>query len=78
MTTFEQLRDILAQTLKIPPARITDTSKKADFPSWDSLGHVNLMMALEQTFGVFLEVEDFPKLVSVPDMLQYLKAQGIE
>jgi acyl carrier protein len=36
------------------------------------------MMALEQTFGVFLEVEDFPKLVSVPAMLQYLKAQGIE
>jgi acyl carrier protein len=36
------------------------------------------MMALEQTFGVMLEVEDFPRLNSVPAILQYLAQQGIE
>jgi acyl carrier protein len=36
------------------------------------------MMALEQTFGIYLDVEDFAKLVSVPTILQYLKDQGIE
>lgn len=77
MATYEQLRSIIASTLKVPPARITETTKNEDISAWDSLGHVNLMMALEQTFGVYLDVEDFPKLTSVPAILQYLENQGI-
>ena len=34
------------------------------------------MMALEQTFDVQLEVEDFPRLTSVPAILDYLKHAG--
>jgi acyl carrier protein len=79
MSLFEQLRDVVASTLKVPASRITEATKNEDLAaSWDSLGHVNLMMALEQTFGVFLDVEDFPKLTSVPAILQYLTDHGIE
>lgn len=79
MSIFEQLQSVIAATLKISPASITETSTKDDFSgSWDSLGHVNLMMSLEQTFGIYLDVEDFAKLDSVPVILQYLKDQGIE
>lgn len=79
MSIFEQLQGVIASTLKIPPAKITPTTRSDELSaSWDSLGHVNLMMALEQTFGVFLDVEDFPRLVSVPAILQYLKDHGIE
>ena len=38
---------------------------------------VNLMMALEQTFDIFLDVEDFQKLTSVSAIIEYLKDQGI-
>jgi hypothetical protein len=34
------------------------------------------MMSLEQTLDLFLEVEDFPKLTSVPAILEYLREQG--
>jgi len=68
----------MSATLKIPADTITDTTKDKDVAAWDSLGHVNLMMTLEQTFGVFLEVEDFAKLNSVPAILGYLRGQGIE
>ena len=78
MAVFEQLRDVIATTLKVPPARITERTKDEELAAWDSLGQVNLMMALEQTFGVTLEVEDFPRLNSVPAILQYLAQQGIE
>ncbi len=78
MGTFEQLRSIIGATLKVSPSRITETTKKEDIATWDSLGHVNLMMALEQTFDVFLDVEDFPRMISVPAILQYLRDQGIE
>jgi acyl carrier protein len=78
MSTFEQLQQAIAATLKVSPGKITEKTRDEDIAAWDSLGHVNLMMALEQTFGVMLEVEDFPRLNSVPAILEYLKTHGIE
>ncbi len=77
MSIFEQLRATIAQTLDIPPDSISETSAAADVAGWDSLGHVNLMMALEQTFDIQLEVDDFPKLTSVPAIVEHLKRAGV-
>jgi acyl carrier protein len=77
MTTFEKLQLAIADTLKVPAARITEETRDEDLPAWDSLGHVNLMMTLEQTFDVALEVEDFPRLTSVRAILEYLKQHGL-
>lgn len=76
MTLLDKLRAMLAATLKVSPDRITDTLRDEDLPAWDSLGHVNLMMALEQTFDLYIEVEDFEQLKSVPAILEYLGRQG--
>jgi acyl carrier protein len=78
MNTFKKLQDAIATTLQVPANTITETTKDEDVAAWDSLGHVNLMMTLEQTFDIFLDVEDFAKLNSVPAIIEYLKGQGIE
>ena len=77
MNIFEQLQEAIATTLNVPASSITETSKDEDIVAWDSLGHVNLMMTLEQTFDLMLDVEDFPKLNSVPAILAYLKDHEI-
>jgi acyl carrier protein len=77
MTTQEKLRDMIAVTLKAPPDRVTADATSERIPGWDSLGHVNLMIAFEQTFDLVLDVEDFPKLNSVPAMLKFLEEKGI-
>ena len=77
MSIFEQLQEAIATTLNVPASSITETSKDEDIVAWDSLGHVNLMMTLEQTFDLMLDVEDFPKLNSVPAILAYLKDHEI-
>ncbi len=76
MDLFEKIQDIISATLKVSPDKITRETSDKDFSSWDSLAHVNLMMSLEQTFDLFLEVEDFAKLTSVPAILEYLREQG--
>jgi acyl carrier protein len=76
MSLFQRLQEVMATTLKVPPAKITETTINEDLVAWDSLGHVNLMVALEQTFDIFLDVEDFPLLISVPAILQYLRDHG--
>ena len=77
MSIFEKLRETIATTLKVSRDRITETTSNENLAAWDSLGQVNLMMALEQTFDIFLEVEDFQKLTSVSAIMKYLKDQGI-
>jgi acyl carrier protein len=77
MSTFEQLRSVIADTLNIPADSIGETSTAEDIGAWDSLGHVNLMIALEQTFDIQLDVEVFPTLISVPAILDHLREQGV-
>ena len=77
MSVFPQLQDALAATLRVPTKDITETTRDEDLAAWDSLGHVNVMMTLEQTFDIELDVEDFPRLNSVPAIIEYLKGQGI-
>ena len=77
MTTFEQLQSLIATTLKVPAKKISETTVNEDIAAWDSLGQVNLMMALEQTFGVFLEPEELSSLASVPAIMQYLREHGV-
>jgi acyl carrier protein len=76
MDLFKKIQYVLATTLKVSPDKITKETSDKDLAAWDSLAHVNLMMSLEQTFDLFLEVEDFPKLTSVPAILEYLREQG--
>jgi acyl carrier protein len=77
MSLFDKLQATLATTLKVPPASVTATTRDEDLPSWDSLGQVNLIMALEQTFDIYIEVEDFATLNSVPAILAYLQQNNV-
>ena len=77
MTLFERLREAVAATLNVPEDSITPESANEDLAAWDSLGQVNLMMTLEQTFDLTLDVEDFSKLTSIPAILEYLKGHGV-
>ena len=77
MTLFDKLQATISSTLKVAPAKITPATTSEDLPSWDSLGQVNLIMALEQTFDIYIEVEDFANLNSVPAILDHLGKNGV-
>ena len=77
MSTFNQIQETIAATLIIAPSLIREDTKATDVTAWDSLGHVNIMMSLEQTFDVFLEVEDFAQLKFVPAIVDYLRDQRV-
>lgn len=76
MNLFEKLQDIMASTLELAPAAITPESTMDDIEEWDSLGHVHIMVALEQAFDLYMEVDDFAELNSVPAILAFLEAEN--
>lgn len=78
MSLFNRLQTVIGSTLKVPLEQILPSTTHEDIPGqWDSMGQVNLIMALEETFGVYIEPEDFERLKSVPAILDYLGAQGV-
>lgn len=77
MSLFDKLQATMSATLKVPPAKITPATRDEDLPTWDSLGQVNLIMALEQTFDIYIEVEEFSDLTSVPAILEFLGQKGL-
>ena len=68
----------MAASLGVTPDLILENTRQKDLPKWDSLAHINLMVALESNFDVSLVVEDSATLTSVPAILDYLRSRGIE
>ena len=77
MSIFERLQEIMATTLELPSVAIKESSTKDEIEEWDSLGHVHIMVALEQAFDLYMDVEDFAELDSVPGILRYLAAENV-
>ncbi len=77
MSVFEKLREIMATALEIPAVAIREDSTKDEIEEWDSLGHVHIMVALEQAFDLYMDVDDFAELDSVQAILKYLESENV-
>ena len=53
-----------------------DTGPRTE-PKWDSLHHVTLMVAIEETFGVQLSPDEIVSLLTVRDIAGALREKGI-
>ncbi len=66
MFTEEKLKSVIAGVLSVPEKSITEESSKDNVPGWDSLKHMNLILALEEKFGVTIPDEEAANLTSYP------------
>ena len=75
---LEKIRTIIADQLSVEESSIQpETSLTKDLEA-DSLDFVELIMALEDTFDVKIEEDDASHISAVQDIIDYLKAQGVE
>lgn len=68
-----KLKSIVIDVLKISQAAYTDDLTAGDIPEWDSIGHVNLLMAVEREFGIAFDVTDAIDIESVADLQDMVK-----
>jgi acyl carrier protein len=74
----DRLYGTIAGVLDVPPGSLSDESSPDTIPSWDSLNHLNLVMALESEFGVSLSVDDTLEMVDVRLIRAILNKYGVE
>ena len=70
---FENVRNTLAQQFEVDPASITMETNLIDDLGADSLDVVELIMSLEDTFGVSITDEDAAQLYTVQRIVEYLE-----
>ena len=70
---LEKMIPIIAEQLNVNEA---ESNFKDDLGA-DSLDLFELVMALEEEFGVEIPSEDLPSIVTVNDVVEYLKGKGV-
>lgn len=62
---FERVRTMMADNFSVPLDQMTAESSPDTIETWDSIQHLNLVMALEEEFGVQFDPEEIEQLLSV-------------
>lgn len=62
---------------QFPQASINAQSALGSFPEWDSLGHFNLLLLVEQHYAVRFEPHELAELKSLADIQQALLRKGL-
>ncbi len=75
---FEKVKSVIEEKLNAEGVEITEATSFKDDLNADSLDLFELVMALEDEFETEIPSEDLEKLVTVGDVLDYLKSKGIE
>ncbi|HLG98175.1 MAG TPA: acyl carrier protein [Bryobacteraceae bacterium] len=68
---------IMADLFQIPVSEIRPESSPDCIEAWDSLQHLNLVLALEQEFTIQFTPEEIEQLLSV-DLIAALVAEKLE
>ena len=75
---LEKMKEIIAEQLSVDPDTITEASSFKDDLEADSLDLFELVMALEDEYSVEIPAEDLQNLLTVGDVMNYLKEKGVE
>lgn len=71
-----RLKKIIAERLGVEEEKIVPSASFADDLKADSLDLVELIMALEEEFGVDIPDDEAEKILTVADALNYVDAHG--
>lgn len=71
-----QLERVFHEVFDDDSLRIGDDTAREEFPNWDSLGHIRLISALEESFGVSFSIEEIEGMTSVGRILERILAKS--
>ncbi|RKX93111.1 MAG: acyl carrier protein [Spirochaetes bacterium] len=74
MDTFEKVKEIIVERLSVDEKDVTEDASFIDDLGADSLDTVELVMALEEEFGIEIPDEDAEKIVTVGDAVKYIES----
>ncbi len=76
--TEDKLYRVLSQVLGVPADQLSDESSPDTLPNWDSMTHLNMIVALEAEFAISLSPEQAMEMLSVKLIRMILQEAGVK
>jgi acyl carrier protein len=73
-----KIEALMADLFNLKNEDITDSLAMANTDGWDSLKHMELIVSIEQTFGIELAFEEIVAMQTLKDIKKILKEKGID
>lgn len=73
--SIEPVDTLIARVLRIPEELVSDALEYRSIAQWDSLTHVNLMLAIEETYGLPIDSDLIVTLSSVAAIRAHVQQQ---
>ena len=71
---LERIKELVAENLGVDEADITETSSFKEDLGADSLDLFEMVMALEEEYGIEIPTEDLEKNATVGDVISYIES----
>ena len=71
---LEKLQEIIAKGLGVEPAEVVESASFKDDLGADSLDLFEMVMSLEEEFGIEIPTDELEKINTVGDVMEYIKA----
>ena len=68
-----QVRQIAADVFNLPVDKITDETSPRTLADWDSVQHLNFVLAIEAQLGIQLNPEEIEQIQSVGDAIRIVE-----
>jgi len=75
-TQVDKVRQIVADIFDVDVNAVSLASSPDTIESWDSMQHLNLVLALEQTFGVTFVPEEIETMTTVGRIVDVVDAKA--
>ena len=69
----KSIQEIIASAFEIAVDKVKEGSSMTSIPEWDSLGHIHLMVAIEEEYSMTISMEEFSDLKSIREINVFLK-----
>ena len=77
-TIEERVKKIIIEQLGVKEDEVVNAASFVDDLGADSLDTVELVMALEEEYGLEIPAEELADVETVGDVIEYLKSKGVE
>lgn len=72
MIQLKHVKEVLSAIIDVPVEQILDGASMDDLESWDSLAQMNLVIALEEEFGITIPDDEVGTMLSLPLIMSLL------
>lgn len=70
---FDKVKKIFKDVFDDEDLQITESTNSEDIEDWDSLEHINLIVAMEKTFNVKFNINEVSTLKDVGEMVDLIE-----